>query len=86
MQVRNPYRKEDILCLAEVQSRATKMVYELKHLEYDETLHRLGLYTLQYRRRRRDLIETYKMLTVRENIDASVLFRKAAYNSLSATS
>ena len=58
------------------------MVYELQHLEYDERLLRLGLYTLQYRRRRGDLIETYKMLTGRENIDASVFFRKATYTSL----
>ena len=42
-----PYRKEDILCLEKVQRRATKMVYELKHLEYDERLHRLGLCTMQ---------------------------------------
>ena len=39
------------LCLEKVQRRAAKMLYELKHLEYDERLHRLGLYTLQYRRR-----------------------------------
>ena len=51
VQVWNPYRKEDILCLEKVQRRATKTVYELKHLEYDERLHRLDLYTLQYRRR-----------------------------------
>ena len=80
-QVWNRYRKEDILCLEKVQRRATKMVNELKHLEYDERLHRLGLYTLQYRRRRGDLIETYKMLTGRKNIDASVFFRKATYIS-----
>ena len=86
VQVWNPYRKEDILCLEKVQRRATKMVYELKHLEYDERLHRLGLYTLQYRRRRGDLIETYKMLTVRENIDASVFFTKATYTSLRGNS
>ena len=53
VQVWNPYRKEDILCLEKVQRRATKMVYELKHLEYDERLHRLSLYTLQYRRRKK---------------------------------
>ena len=53
------------------------MVYELKHLEYDERLHRLDLDTLQYRRRLDDLIETYKMLTGRENIHASVFFMKA---------
>ena len=77
----NSYRKEDILCLEKVQRRATKMIYELKHLEYDGRLHRLGLCTLQYRRRG-DLIETYKILTGRENIDASVFLRKATYTSL----
>ena len=43
VQVWNTYRKEDILCLEKIQRRATKMVYELKHLEYDERLHRLDL-------------------------------------------
>ena len=40
VQVWNPCRKEDLLCLEMVQRRATKMIYELKHLAYDERLHR----------------------------------------------
>jgi hypothetical protein len=86
VQVWNPYRKKDILCLERVQRRATKMVYELKHLEYEERLHRLGLYTLEYRRKRGDLIETYKMLTGGENIDASVFFKRATYDGLRGNS
>ena len=61
------------------------MVYELKHLEYDERLHRQGLHNLQYRRRG-DLIETYTMQTGKENIDESVFFRKATYTSLRGNS
>ena len=38
--------------------------------------------TLQYRRKGGDLIETYKMPTGRENINASVFFRKATYTGL----
>ena len=54
----------------------------MKHIEYDERLRRLGLYVLQYRRKRGDLIKRYKMLTGRENVDASVFFRKATYTGL----
>ena len=85
VQVWNPYRKEDILCLEKVQRWATKMIYELKQLGYDKRLHRLGLYTLQYRRRG-DLIETYKMLTGRENINASVFIKRPTCASLRGNS
>ena len=44
------------------------MVPELRNLSYCDRLKRLGLTTLDDRRNRGDLIETYKLVTVKENI------------------
>lgn len=61
-QVWSPYFKKDIHLIERVQRRATKMVPSLKLLTYEERLKELGLTTLQSRRERGDLIETYKIL------------------------
>ena len=53
--------------------RATKLVPELRHLTYNERLHRLDL-TLEKRKQRGDLIETYKILSGKESIDSAKFF------------
>ena len=45
-----------------VQRRFTKIPAQLKSLSYAERLEKLGLTTLEKRRERGDLIETYKIL------------------------
>ena len=52
------YKKEAI-SLENVQRRATRLIPELRHLNYSDRLRKLGLPSLQYRRIRSDIVETY---------------------------
>ena len=69
-----PYLKRDIDCLEKIQCRATKLVKGMKNLSYEQTLCNLGLLTLAARRLRGDLIETYKIVTGKENIKIEDFF------------
>ena len=52
------------------------MVFGLKKLSYEQRLRRLNLTTLEERRKRGDLIEMYKLLTQKENVDYKQFFQK----------
>ena len=75
VQAWNPYLKKDIECLEKIQHRATKLVPELRYLEYSDRLRELNLYTLEQRRERGDLIEAYKIITGKENIECEKFFK-----------
>ena len=55
----NPYLKYNMEMIERVQHRATKIVQSLKDLSYSDRLKKLNLETLEYRRRRVNLLETY---------------------------
>ena len=72
-----PYYAKDILLLEKVQRRSTKLVWGLNDLSYEETLKRFKLFSLEERRLRGDLIQTFKLLTWKENVDHEILFNQS---------
>ena len=75
VQVWSPYKQRDIKLLEGVQRRATKLVPELRNLSYEDRLYELGLTPLKERRIRGDMIETYKLITRKEDVDPSKFFQ-----------
>ena len=55
--------------MEKVKRRTTKMVYGFRNLKY--LLERLNLFSLQYRRMRGDMIETYKIISGLEDVNSS---------------
>jgi len=64
----SPYMKKDIEALEKVQKRATKILPQLKHMNYSDRLKACKLPTLHYGRIWGDMIETYKILTGKYDI------------------
>ena len=71
--------KKDMTLIENVQRRATRMVPELKGLEYEERLCALKLPSMAYRRIRGDVIEAYKYTHNMYNVVDTPLNR-AYYN------
>ena len=62
VQAWSPHLKKDIAVLEKVQRRATKLIPSIRHMSYPERLQATKLYSLEQRRVRGDMIETFKIL------------------------
>ena len=65
---------QDFKALEKAQRRATKLVGQIKHLSYGERLRALKISSFEERILRGDLIETYKILTGKINVDPDQFF------------
>jgi len=70
----SPHLAKDIQTLEKIQRSSTKLVSSLKKLSYETRLDKLGLLTLEKRRIRGDLIETYKIINGMENVKINQFF------------
>ena len=69
-----PHYRKDVDALERVQKRFTRMLPGLEDMDYEESLNKLGLFALEHRRMRGDLIEVYKIMTDLERVDSQSLF------------
>ena len=70
----HPMFKRQSIALEKVQRRATRLVPELKDLEYSDRLRQLDLYSLKYRRYRGDMIQVYKFINKLDDVDPTNFF------------
>ena len=75
VQAWSPNLQKDIDLLERVQRRATKIIDGLRYKTYEERLYETGLTTLVQRRRRGDLIETFKLVKGITKVNYSTFFK-----------
>eukprot|EP00061_Rhincodon_typus_P005527 g25149.t1 len=70
----SPSLKKDILAIEGPQQRFTRLIPGMIGLTFEESLDRLGLNLLEFRRMRGDLIETCKILLGLDRLDVVRMF------------
>ena len=77
----NPYLKRQSIQIESIQRRATKLLPECRDMSYEERLKYLKIYSLKGRRKRGDLIQTYKIFQGIDDISPTNIFSLATYTS-----
>jgi len=73
----SPHYIKDKQMLEKVQHRFTRMFPHLKNLPYEDRLSELGLWSLEERRNRADIIEVFKMVKQLSSVPWSRFFKRA---------
>ena len=66
--------KKDRELIEKDQRRATKLLPELKNLDYPTRLRKLNLLSLVYRRERADVLQIYRIIHGLDHIDCNMFF------------
>ena len=70
----SPHYQKDVEALERVQKRFTRMLPGMEDISYEERLEKLGLFSLERRRLREDLIEVYKIMRGMDRVGSQKLF------------
>ena len=70
----SPWSVADKEVLERVQERAVKMISGLKGTTYEERLAELGMPSLEMRRTHYDLVQVYKIINRKDNVNPSTWF------------
>ena len=74
VQAWRPYYQKDVDNLEKIQRRATRMMEELRGMEYEERLRQTRLVILEARRTRADIIEVFKIMKGLEGLNREDFF------------
>ena len=80
-----PYLKKDMIKLERVQRRATKLVFDIAHLPYEDRLRHLNLTTLEERRKRGDMLQVFKILKGQDKVVTDGNFLKLESEASTST-
>jgi len=78
--VAHPTHKREADKLEGVQRRASKVPHTLKDLPYEERLKKLGIPTLEYRRKRADVLQTWRIVHQVDDLPEAEFFARAETN------
>jgi len=76
-QVWRPYKQTQINLIEKVQRRATRMIRGLNRVTYEERLRKCHLLSLEMRRLRTDLIQTFKIMHQIDDLPSDEMFIKS---------
>ena len=75
VQAWRPYYKKDVDNLEKIQRRATRMMEEVRGMDYEERLRQTSLVPLEARRTRADIIDVFKIIKGLEGLKREDFFR-----------